>query len=218
MKGQLWAYWRDKRRQGLQGRCYWRARPLWSLDRIIKSNGSGQESKNLCRGTCKISLWSPGPVGSFEGNCRGNKRKSQKWKKAWFYSVWDLGGCSSVQNAPTGSGNNFHTRGTQFWEFVCQLSQIWATWAFSCNLAEELSVVSSFLLGAYDSLPAFFLNHEAGLDAGKTEFLSSLKIITKKNYFQARSHYFSSGKFQLHMMPSSNYIWCQVLITYDAKL
>ena len=46
----------------------------------------------------------------------GCPSRASQQPQNWFFSMWELGGHSSVQNTPTGSGNDFHTRQTHFRE------------------------------------------------------------------------------------------------------
>ena len=39
-------------------------------------------------------------------------------RKIGFCTIWELGSSSKVQNTPTGSGNDFYTRQTHFWEII----------------------------------------------------------------------------------------------------
>ena len=65
----------------------------------------------------RVTLALMGHRGPFKREYRGsigNLENAENQEKTYFCIIWQLGGSNSVQNTPTGCGNDFHTRQAQF--------------------------------------------------------------------------------------------------------
>ena len=73
--------------------------------RIPEGPGGFPEGNlEACGSSCQISRGSPGLIGPFKGNNGGNMRGNIEFqRKIWFFTIWELGGSSGVQNTPIGS-------------------------------------------------------------------------------------------------------------------
>ena len=91
----------------------------WCLMEIAEAHGLGMPQRMLIRSARTLALHEDGKFHRkpLKGKLEINQYiyKSRLFRTIFgFFTIWQLGRSRYVQNTPTGCGNNFHTRQTQF--------------------------------------------------------------------------------------------------------